>query len=172
MSITWSADVAKTIGHSTYNVTAKVSSVPVSFKKGINMQQGINPFYVNGTTYTFTSSSISIVSINPDPAGNKDKIMALMPNLFTAIDQQFKSIGSWLNDNAKKQSLGTIFTDPTYVYDFYGWQQTISTKVMSIVRPSINDTLDFLVGYIGEIVGQSDSLCPERIPFEGVDSYN
>ena len=58
--------------------------------------------------------------------------MALIPDLFTAIDQQFKSIGSWLNDNVQKQTLGTIFPDSSYAYDYYGWTQTISTKVMSL----------------------------------------
>lgn len=133
MNMAWTANVSKTFGHNTYNVTAKVSSVPVSFKKGISIATSINPFYVNSTTYTFPSSAIEIVSITPDPAGNKDKIMALLPNLYTAVDQQFKSIGSWLNDNAKKQSLGTIYPDSSYVYDFYGWKQTISTKVTAIV---------------------------------------
>lgn len=133
MSLTWTANVSKTIGHNTYKVIAKVSSVPVSYHKAVDITTGMNPYRVTGTNYVFSNASIEIISISPDPGSQKTNIMALMPNLFTAIDQQFKSIGNWLNDNAKKQSLGTIYGS-TYTYEYYEWKQEINEKQISIVQ--------------------------------------
>lgn len=88
--------------------------------------------------------------------------MALIEtSLFSAIDQNFKSMGAWLNDNAKKQSLGTIYPNPTYEYSYYDWNQTIETKKISLSQVEDNDTLNFVAGYSGSIVGQSDEICPQ-----------
>ena len=71
IDLSFKANVSKAIiGHNTYDVTAKVDAVTVSYKKGLVLNS-LNPFYVNGTTYAFTASSIQIVNITPDP--KKDK---------------------------------------------------------------------------------------------------
>ena len=93
-------------------------------------------------------------------------------NLFQAINTQLKSMAQWLNDNASKQKLGQLFSEDSYVYDFYSWKQTVNTKVVSVAYR--NDSLDtgFIIGYYGDLVGQGDPYCPNYTLLEGLPNSN
>lgn len=79
-----------------------MTAVEVAYHKGYNLAN--KTFYVNGTSFNFKAASIVIDSINPKPSDrDSGKILTIVQsNLFSAINVQFKSMDSWLNDNAKK----------------------------------------------------------------------
>jgi len=62
----WSANVSKTIGHNSYNITADVQSIKVDYVKTYN--SGNNTFSVSNVTYKFTADMIVVKSYNPSPS--------------------------------------------------------------------------------------------------------
>lgn len=105
---------------------------------------------------------IEVKTYNPSPsATEKTEIEAVVKNeLFNAISQQFKSLGSWMNDNAKKQRIASIYPNDTYEYDFYKWILSIDTKTKTLT--SVGN--DYIHGYAGDVIGQTEQFCPLSIP--------
>lgn len=56
--------------------------------------------------------------------------------------------------------MATVFPDDTYVYDYYGWTLNIDSRTLILVPEADNS---FLNGYKGDISGQTDALCPEKL---------
>lgn len=69
-------------------------------------------------------------------------------------------MSQWLNDNAKKQKLATVYPEDTYAYKYYEWTLNIDTRTLILVAEKDDS---FINGYRGDIVGSVDSFCPEKL---------
>lgn len=65
-----------------------------------------------------------------------------------------------MNDGAKKQRIASIYPNDTYEYDFYKWILSIDTKTKTLT--SVGN--DYIHGYAGDVVGQTEQFCPLSIP--------
>lgn len=62
----WTANVSKTLGHNSYNITADVAAIKVDYIKLYNTVN--NTFSIANVSYKFTADMIVVKTINPNPS--------------------------------------------------------------------------------------------------------
>lgn len=62
----------------------------------------------------------------------------------------------------KKQKIADIYPEDTYNYEYYRWLLPIDTRTLAVVYDQ--DKESFINGYRGDIVGQTEELCPTIMP--------
>lgn len=103
VKLNWTANVSKTIGKDdTFKIVAEIPSVKLKYIKTYLPDK--KKFEVSNLTYVFTNDMIVVKSITPTPnATEKTNIEATIKgDLYNSINQQFKSLQGWMNDNAAK----------------------------------------------------------------------
>lgn len=155
----WVANVSKvTFGHDSFNVTAEVKEIKVNYIKAYVADK--KQYQITNVTYNFTSDMIVIKSITPNES-KKAQIETVVKNeLYNAVNQQFKNLPAWLNDQASKQRISSLYSTDKYTYDYYGWALTIDTTNMFINA----DGNDIEIGYKGDITGDTSDWCPKAVP--------
>jgi hypothetical protein len=67
--------------------------------------------------------------------------------LYNGINDKFKLLQGWLNDNAGKARLSTIYESDKYIYDYYNWKIGVNTEQLLIQTSEKN----VIYGFKGDI---------------------
>ena len=154
----WVANVSKTFGHDSFNVTAEIKEIRVKYTKSYVADK--KQFQITDVNYTLTNDMITIKTITPNDSKKADIDAVVKNELFAGINQQFKSLQNWLNDQVSKQKLAETYTTDKYDYEYNKWPLTIDTSNLLVTV----DGNDIVVGYKGDIAGDTKDLCPKGIP--------
>lgn len=162
VKLTWTANVSKTLGKDdTFKIEAEIPSIKLKYIKTYLADK--KKFEVSNLTYVFTSDMIVVKSMTPTPnATEKANIEATIKgDLYNSINQQFKSLQGWMNDNAAKQKITDTYEGDTYTYKSLdgSFSLPINVQQMLVVPEGSN----IVTGYVGSIDGVA-AECPVGVP--------